>query len=81
MRIIRRLGSTPQERGSLSNGHCPDIFELGDGRFAVIGTVVSSSEDLEEYGLPPDASMASYERMVVVPREVLLHAKRDIPDM
>jgi hypothetical protein len=30
--------------------------------------------------LPPDASRADYERIVVVTRETLLAAKRDIPD-
>ena len=81
MKIIRRLGTSPRERGCQSNATCPDVFELSDGRFAVIGTVVSSSEDLDEYGLPPDAALASYERMVIVPRQVLIDAKRDIPDV
>ncbi|MFG2037814.1 hypothetical protein [Dactylosporangium sp. NPDC048998] len=74
---MRRLGSTPRERGSHDELSCPDIFELPDGRFAVIGTEMTS----ELRGLlPPDAGVASYERIVVISRDTLLHAKRDIPD-
>ncbi|MEU4425622.1 hypothetical protein AB0F81_33795 [Actinoplanes sp. NPDC024001] len=72
--VTRRLGKSPQERGSLGNGTCPDIFELSDGRFAVIGTDMTG--DLE---LPADAGCASYERVVVITRETLTSARRDIP--
>lgn len=75
--IGRRLGSTPRERGSLDNGTCPDIFELTDGRYAIIGT--DATAELEGL-LPADAGRASYERIVVISRETLLHAKGDIPD-
>ncbi|MDQ7908424.1 hypothetical protein RB614_28240 [Phytohabitans sp. ZYX-F-186] len=77
-RINRRLGSTPRERGSVDNGTCPDIFELSDGRFAVIGT--DATAELEGH-LPADAGRASYERIVIITRETLMHAKRDIPDL
>jgi hypothetical protein len=53
------------------------VFELSTGDFAVIGTDVT--ETLERK-LPPDAARADYERIVVVSRETLLAAKRDIPD-
>jgi hypothetical protein len=74
--FVRRLGRTPQERGSLNNGTCPDIFELNDGRFAIIGTDLT--EELEGR-LPPDAGRADYERIVVITRETLLSARGDIP--
>ena len=74
--IVRRLGRTPQERGSLNNGTCPDIFELDDGRFAVIGTDLT--EDLDGK-LPPGSARADYERIVVITRETLVYAKGDIP--
>jgi hypothetical protein len=74
--LLRRLGRTPQERGSLNNGTCPDIFELSDGRFAIIGTDLT--EELEGK-LPPDAGRADYERIVVITRETLLSARGDIP--
>jgi hypothetical protein len=76
MEFVRRLGRTPQERGSLNDGTCPDIFELSDGRFAIIGTDLT--EELEGK-LPPDAGRADYERIVVITRETLLSARGDIP--
>lgn len=74
---MRRIGASPRERGSLSGETCPDIFELSDGNFAVIGTEATASLDGE---LPPDAARADYERIVVIDRETLVRAKRDIPD-
>lgn len=57
---------------------CPDIFELSDGTFAVMGT--EATADLDSL-LPPDAARADYERIVIISRETLLRAKRDIPDV
>lgn len=76
-RIVRRIGTPPTARGSLSGANCPDIFELSDGNYAVIGTDLTEKLDGE---LPADASRADYERIVVITRETLIHAKVDIPD-
>ena len=73
-RIVRRLGSTPAQRGS-TLGNCPDLFELDNGDFAVIGTVI----DHTRLGLPPDAGVADHEVTVIVPRAVFTDARRDIP--
>ncbi|MET7483102.1 hypothetical protein [Streptomyces sp. NPDC005538] len=64
-------------RDSRSSETCPDIFELGDGNFAVIGT--EATDALDPF-LPPDAARADYERIVVITRATLIHAKNDIPD-
>ncbi|MBK6010771.1 hypothetical protein [Streptomyces sp. MBT53] len=64
-------------RGSHTNETCPDVFELNDGSFAVIGT--DRTEELDAL-LPADAARADYERIVVITRDTLLRAKRDIPD-
>lgn len=77
LKIVRRIGASPRERGSLSGDSCPDIFELSDGNFAVIGTEATAALDNE---LPPDASRADYERIVIVSRDTLVRAKADIPD-
>lgn len=61
----------------MSGSTCPDIFELNDGRFAVIGTDMTG--ELKD-GLPADAGLAAYERIVVISRETLVRAKADIPD-
>ncbi|MFG2376143.1 hypothetical protein ACGFY9_32315 [Streptomyces sp. NPDC048504] len=73
----RRLGDSPSQRGSFSCETCPDLFELSDGSFAVIGT--DRTEELHDL-LPADAGRADYERIVVITRDTLLRAKRDIPD-
>ncbi|MGH1555433.1 hypothetical protein ACRAWF_37225 [Streptomyces sp. L7] len=77
MGIVRRLGDSPRQRGSLSGDTCPDLFELSDGSFAIIGT--DRTEELDAL-LPADAARADYERIVVITRDTLLRAKRDIPD-
>ncbi|MEU5039564.1 hypothetical protein [Streptomyces griseorubiginosus] len=77
MRIVRRIGASPRERGSMTGDTCPDIFELSDGNFAVIGTEATAKLDNL---LPADAARADYERIVVVSRETLVRAKTDIPD-
>jgi hypothetical protein len=77
LKIVRRIGASPRERGSMSGETCPDIFELSDGNFAVIGT--EATADLDDL-LPSDAARADYERIVIVSRETLVRAKDDIPD-
>ncbi|WP_079102746.1 hypothetical protein [Streptomyces sp. TP-A0356] len=77
MKIVRRIGVSPRERGSMTAETCPDIFELSDGNFAVIGTEATATLEGE---LPPDAARADYERIVIVSRETLVRAKADIPD-
>jgi hypothetical protein len=62
----------------MDNGTCPDIFELSDGRFAVIGTDMTAELD---GALPADAARAEHERIVVLTRDTLTLAKRDIPDL
>ncbi|MFD3480777.1 MULTISPECIES: hypothetical protein [unclassified Streptomyces] len=77
MKIVRRIGASPQQRGSVSGQSCPDVFELSDGNFAIIGTEATA---LLEKELPADASRADYERIVVVSRETLVRARLDIPE-
>lgn len=77
MNIVRRIGVPPRARGSATGQTCPDIFELSDGNFAIIGT--DATEKLDE-SLPSDAARADYERIVVISRETLIRAKADIPD-
>jgi hypothetical protein len=75
--ITRRLGDSPRQRGCTTGETCPDLFELSDGNFAVIGTEATVALDPH---LPPDAARADYERIVVITRETLIRAKKDIPD-
>ncbi|MEU6842658.1 hypothetical protein ABZ930_12425 [Streptomyces sp. NPDC046716] len=77
MQVVRRIGDPPRLRGSRTGETCPDIFELSDGNFAVIGT--EATETLRRW-LPMGTAPADHERIVVVSRDTLVRAKRDIPD-
>lgn len=73
----RRIGPDPHANGaktSSANG-CPDIWELTDGDFAVIGPDITSQAGT----LPPTAGCGPDERIVRLPRRILLNARRDIP--
>jgi len=74
----RRLGKSAAELGQTSGGSgCPDIWELDNGDIAVIGRDLSAAYTDR---LPPDASLAADERLVIIPRSMLVAAKADIPD-
>ena len=57
---------------------CPDIFELKDGDFAIIGTDITPELETQ---LPPSASCGPDERIVRIPRRTLVLAKPDIPNI
>ena len=74
----RRLGPDPHAGGALTPAlsGCPDIFELVNGDFAIIGRdITTESEPL----LPPDASCGPDERIIQIPRKTLVLARADIP--
>jgi len=76
--FLRRLGLDPHANGAQTvalNG-CPDVWELEDGDFAVIGIdMTATALPL----LPPTAGCGPDERIVRVPRKTLIAARRDIP--
>ena len=76
--FLRRIGADPHANGARTHAcsGCPDIWELEDGDFAVIGTDLTEATKL----LPPSASCGPDERMVRIPRKTLVLAKPDIPD-
>lgn len=78
MKAVRRLGTTPAERGDTTGvSGSPDILELDDGSFAVIGVDIT-----DQIGQQPlrDARCGSGERIVQVSRRTLMAAKKDIPE-
>jgi hypothetical protein len=79
MRAVRRLGKTPAELGNTTGvSGSPDILELDDGAFAVIGVDITERiGDLK----PVDARCAPNERVVRIPRNTLIAAKKDIPEV
>ncbi len=78
MIFVKRIGPDPHENGAQTVGcrGCPDIWELANGDFAVIGIDMT---DLAGE-LPPTAGCGPDERIVRLPRNLLINAKRDIPD-
>ncbi|MEU8624701.1 hypothetical protein [Streptomyces sp. NPDC048669] len=73
----RRLGKSALELGATNSGpECPDIWELENGDVAVIGRDLTASLGTR---LPDGVSIGLDERLVVIPRSMLIAAKRDIP--
>ena len=78
MTFIKRLGPDPHEGGAMTPGcyGCPDIWELDNGDFAVIGEDITASTS----ALPPSANCGPDERMIRIPRKTLVLARSDIPE-
>lgn len=77
--FLKRIGPDPHANGAQTVGcrGCPDIWQLADGDFAVIGIDIT---DAAAAKLPPTAGCGPDERIVRLPRNLLVNAKRDIPD-
>ena len=76
--FTRKLGSNAFAAGSQCQGgcSCPGILELTGGDFAVIGSDITE----EAAGKLPDGSgCGPGERVVRIPRNVLVMARPDIP--
>jgi len=73
--FLRRLGQNEQQQ--CENGHyCPQILEMADGDFAAVGP------DMTEQAIsamPPGPGVGPKERVVRVPRQVLISARAEIP--
>lgn len=75
----RRLGKSARELGDSDNGDtCPDIWELDNGDVAVIGRDLTASYVGR---LPKDVVIGPGEKLVVIPRNMVISAKPDIPDV
>jgi len=81
LKIKKRCGkdphTLPEGKKSIAADGCPDVFELENGDFAIIGVRVTSALKVN---LPESAGCGADEEIVYVPRYVLANAKRDIPD-
>lgn len=77
--ITRRLGPDPHANGAQTAAlqGCPDILELEDGDFAIIGIDITAAA---EGNLAFGASCGPDERIVRVPRKTLVLARPDIPE-
>ncbi len=82
IQFLRRIGPAPgAENGArpacYATCGCPDIFELADGDFAIIGSDIT---ELAAGKLPPSAGCADNERVVRIPRQLLVSARGAIPE-
>ncbi|HLH53336.1 MAG TPA: hypothetical protein VKY92_06940 [Verrucomicrobiae bacterium] len=75
----RRLGPNPHAGGQSTPGlyGCPDILELENGDFAIIGSDITPAAAAD---LPAGVSCGPDERIVRIPRHILVNAKSDIPE-
>jgi hypothetical protein len=75
--FTHRIGPDPHANGlqtSSANG-CPDIWEIEGGDFAVIGPDITASVG----ELPPTAGCGPDERIIRLPRRILVDARAAIP--
>lgn len=75
----RRPGRSPAElKVTAEQTTCPDLWELDNGDYAVIGR-----RHTADYSgrLPADVSVGSDEEIVIIPRVTLQSAKPHIPDL
>lgn len=70
---LRRIGPGPE---ALCGHSCPDIFELPSGDFAIIGADITSEAT---QSLPKDAGCGPGERIIRIPRKLLVLARPEIP--
>lgn len=76
--FTRRIGNDPHANGQQTSScaGCPDILELDNGDFAVIGVDIT---DAAQQRMFPTAGCGPDERVVRIPRNLLVGAKSFIP--
>ena len=77
--FLKRIGPDPHANGTKTAAcdGCPDIWELENGDFAVIGIDITAAAIGK---LPETAGCGPDERIICLPRNLLVKAKRDIPN-
>ena len=71
--FLKRLG---QSNGSLCGHNCPQVLEMSDGDFAVVGLDITK----EAVGvMPPGPGVGPKEKVVKIPRRVLIAARAELP--
>lgn len=78
LQFVRRIGPDPHANGAKTEAleNCPDLWELSDGNFAAIGIDITAQA---KERLPPSAGCGPDERIVWLPRRLVVGAKADIP--
>lgn len=77
MKAIRRLGRPADDPKTSGVSGSPDVMELENGDFAIIGWDITNEVDTS---LLPGVHWVAGEKIVRVDRDVLINARRDIPE-
>ena len=73
--FVRRLGQNGRQL-CVGGHHCPQILELVDGDYAAVGLDITA----EAAGaLPPGPGVGPKERIIKIPRRVMIEARPEIP--
>ena len=73
--FIRRLGESEQSRCE-SGYHCSQLLEMADGDFAAVGLDIT---DEAIPAMPLGPGVGPKERVIRIPRRVLVAARAEIP--
>ncbi|MDR3412381.1 MAG: hypothetical protein P4L87_15815 [Formivibrio sp.] len=71
--FLKRLG---QGNGSLCARNCPQLLEMKDGSFAVVGLDITEDAAKE---MPPGPGVGPNEKVVKIPRHVIIAARAELP--
>ena len=77
--FLRRVGPDPHAEGRQTSSlrGCPDILELVDGDFAIIGVDITDQALADMFS---SANCGPDEKVIRIPRALLVGAKANIPD-
>ena len=73
--FLRRLGENGRQQCS-TGLQCPQILEMTDGDFAGVGPDITDEAAL---AMLPGPGVGPKERVIRIPRQVLISARADIP--
>jgi hypothetical protein len=73
--FLRRLGEDGRQLCS-TGAHCPQILEMTDGDFAGVGPDIT---DEAVSAMLPGPGIGPKERVIRIPRQVLIAARSEIP--
>ena len=71
--FIKRLG---QNDGRSCGHNCPQILEMADGDFAAVGLDITEKATP---AMPPGPGVGTQERVVKIPRHVMIAARAELP--
>jgi len=71
--FLKRLG---QSNGSLCGHNCPQVLEMNDGDFAVVGLDITEEAVT---AMPTGPAVGPKEKVVKIPRQDIIAARAELP--